>query len=155
MIAVRRAKNRMDFAVFMLPFCIPDFQSRFPAHSLTPEIIDAAIESWTIVEFFDTEKQVIVGATAREPSHRLHLYVDPSKRAAFWRPHTSMQEALDIFLSDCDTLYADIPVTNRATISIVRKLGFLHSGTEDGIAFHVLTPQTRKIFHKKQGRTNS
>jgi hypothetical protein len=151
MIAVRRCENRLAFAAFILPFCIDDFKAVSPSLPLTPEIIEKATASWEIVEFFDTEKGVIVGATAREPNHHVHLYVDPERRAS-WRPHTSLQGGLDIFLSASDTLYAAIPVANKVTISIVRKLGFLPTRTENGIAFHVLTSQTRKTFRKDQGR---
>lgn len=153
MIAVRRCKAPVAFAAFILPFCIDEFKARFPSLSLTPEILGPVVASWNIVEFFDTEKEVIVGAAALEPNDNVHLYVD-AKRRASWRPHTSSQLALDIFFSDRDILYANIPVSNRVMISIARKLGFRHTKTEDGIAFHVLTPQTRIAFRKNQGRPN-
>lgn len=147
MIVVCRSGDRNALAAFLLPVCLNEVRHEFPSLSLTPELILTALASWDIVEFFDTEKGVIVGAAAREPSRYVHIYVDGCRRAS-WAPHTSLQAALDIFLSDSDSLYAAIPLANRNTISMVRKLGFIHKGTEDGTAFHVLTRQTRKRFRQ-------
>jgi hypothetical protein len=147
MIIVRRCGDPDAFASFLFPICSNEVKREFPSLSLTPDLLFKALASslasWAIVEFFDTEDGVIVGAAAREPSGYLHIYVDSCRRAS-WAPHMTLEAALDIFLSDSESLYAAIPLTNRITISMVRKLGFIHTSTEDGIAFHVVTPQTRK-----------
>jgi hypothetical protein len=154
MIVVRRCKDPIAFASFMLPFCMDELKARFPSLPLTPEILGSVVAPWTVIEFFDTEKEVIVGAAALEPNDHVHLYVD-SKRRASWKPHTSLQLGLDIFFLDRDIIYANIPETNRVTISVARKLGFRPVKTENGICFHVLTPETRIAFRKNQGRPNS
>jgi hypothetical protein len=142
MIAVRRCSDRSALAAFLLPVGVNNFKPEL-ASLLTTEIIEAAIASWDIVEFFDTAKEVIVGVASREPNHHIHLYVDPGRRSS-WQPHSSLQGMLDIFLSDCDRLYAAIPLTNKIALSLAHKMGFLHTGTKDGIASHMLTPQSRK-----------
>lgn len=145
MIVVRRCEDRNALAAFLFPICLKDCRGAFPSLSLTPELLVAAIASWDIVEFFDTDKGAIVGAAAREPNRYVHIYVDNGRRAS-WAPHTSLQAALDVFLSDADSLYAAIPLANKFTISLVRKLGFIHTHTKDGHAFHVVTRQTRRRF---------
>jgi hypothetical protein len=145
MIVVRRCEDRNALAAFLFPICLNHLKHASPSLSLTAELLLVAIASWNIVEFFDTEKEVIVGAAAREPSRYVHIYVDSGRRAS-WAPHASLQAALDIFLSDSDCLYAAIPLVNKITISMVRKLGFIHTRTEDGHAFHVVTRQTRRRF---------
>lgn len=154
MILARRCPDRTAFAAFLFPASVDDLKRRFPALLLTPEIVEKAIATWDIVEFFDTEKNVIIGAATREPNHAIHLYVDPGRRAS-WEPHTSLRTMLDIFLSDCDSLYAAIPLTNRIALRIARKMGFLPTGTADGVAFHILTSQTRRPLDKNRRRRNS
>jgi hypothetical protein len=148
MIAVRRCEDRNALAAFLFPVCLNDRRVEFPSLSLTPELLVAAIASWDIVEFFDTEKKVIVGAAAREPNRYVHIYVDSCRRPS-WAPHSSLQAALEIFLSDAESLYAAIPLANKLTISMVRKLGFIHTHTEGGHAFHVVTRQTRRRFSSR------
>jgi len=151
MIVVRHCEDPNALAAFLFPACFDDLRRAFPFRLLNPELLVAAIASWDIVEFFDTEKWVIVGAAAREPNRYVHIYVDSDRRAS-WSPHTSLQAALDVFFSDADSLFAAIPFTNRSTISIVRKLGFVQMRTENGVAFHVITPQTRKSLTEKHRR---
>jgi hypothetical protein len=153
MIVVRHCEDPSALAAFLFPACSDNLRRAFPFRLLNPELLVAAIASWDIVEFFDTERRVIVGAAAREPNRYVHIYVDSDRRAS-WAPHTSLQAALDIFLSDADSLYAAIPIANRTTISVVRKLGFIQTRTENGIAFHVITPLTRKSFTKKHRRAS-
>ncbi len=148
MILVRHCEDRNALAAFLFPICLNDLRSAFPFRSLQPELLVAAIASWDIVEFFDAERGVIIGAAAREPNRYMHIYVDSCRRGS-WAPHTSLQAALDIFLSDADVLYAAIPLANRNIISIVRKLGFIQTSTEDGVALHVITLRTRKRFGNK------
>jgi hypothetical protein len=145
MIVVRRCEDRNALAAFLFPVCLSHLKREFPFPNLTPESLAAALALWDTVEFFDTEKEVIVGAAARELNHYLHIYVDSCRRVS-WGPHTSLQAALDIFLLDSDRLYAAIPLVNRNTISMVCKLGFVHTRSEGSVAFHELTPQTRKMF---------
>jgi hypothetical protein len=153
MIVVRHCKDRNALAAFLFPVCLDDLRRALPFRLLNPELLVAAIASWDIVEFFDVEKRVIVGAAARESNRYVHIYVDSDRRVS-WAPHTSLQAALDIFLSDADSLYAAIPIANRTTISIVRKLGFIQTRTENGVAFHVITPLTRKSFIEKHRRAS-
>jgi hypothetical protein len=147
MIDVRRCGDRNALAAFLLPTCRDELRRELPSLSLTPELLSSALASWDIVEFFDAQKGVIVGAAAREPSRYVHIYVD-SRRRTSWAPHTSLQAALDIFLSDSESLYAGIPVANKITLSMARKLGFIHTSTKNSIAFHVLTRLTRKRFRQ-------
>lgn len=56
----------------------------------------------------------------------------------------TLDAALDIFLIDCDRLFASIPRANKTTIRMVRKLGFIQTRTEDGNALFVMTRQPRK-----------
>jgi hypothetical protein len=151
MIVVRHCEDRNALAAFLFPVCWNDLRRALPFRSPKPELLVAAIASWDIVEFFDTKKGAIAGAAAREPNRYVHIYVDSCRRAS-WAPHTSLQAALDIFLSDADSLYAAIPLANKATISIVRKLGFIQTSTENGVAFHVITPLTRKRFTERDRR---
>jgi hypothetical protein len=153
MIIVRHCEDRNALAAFLFPICVDELRRAFPLQLLNPELIVAAIASWDIVEFFDAERRVIVGAAARQPNRYMHIYVDNDRRAS-WAPHTSLQAALDIFLSDADSLYAAIPLSNRTTISVVRKLGFIQTSTENGVAFHVITPLTRKSFIEKHRRAS-
>lgn len=147
MIVVRRSEDRNVLTAFLFPICLEEVRREFPSLSVTPELfcsaLAASLESWDIVEFFDMDKGLIVGAAAREPSNYLHIYVDRCRRIS-WAPHTSLETTLDIFLSDSACLYAAIPLANRLTISMVRKLGFIRTSTQDGIAFYVVTSQTRK-----------
>lgn len=143
MIGVRSCIDRNALAAFLLPSCLDEMKHKPHVRSLTPEILASALESWDIVEFFDSQKGSIIGAVAREPDQHLHIYVDSTWRK-FWAPHTSLDAVLDIFLTDCDRLFADIPLANKTTIRMVRKLGFIQTGTENGNALHVVTRQTRK-----------
>lgn len=145
MIVVRHCQDRNALAAFLFPVCLPDLRRAFPFRSLKPELLLSAIASWDIVEFFDTQKGAIVGAAAREPNSYVHIYVDSCRRAS-WAPHTSLQAALDIFLSYVGILYAAIPLSNKNTISMVRKLGFVQTSMQDGLAVHVITHRTRKVF---------
>ena len=151
MIIVRHCEDRNALAAFLFPVCLDDLRHAFPFRLLNPGLLVAAIASWDIVEFFDAKRGVIVGATAREPNRHVHIYVDSCRRAS-WAPHTSLQAALDIFLSDADCLYAAIPIANRTTISVVRKLGFIRTSTENGVALHVITPLTRRKFTDRPRR---
>lgn len=144
MIVVRPSEDRNALAAFLFPLCLNDLARNPTSLSLTPELLLAAIASWKIVEFFDTEKETIIGAAACEPNCHVHIYVDSDRRAS-WAPHASIKGALDIFLSDSEALYAAIPLANRNTISMVRKMGFIRTSTKEGVAFHKLTPQTRLI----------
>jgi hypothetical protein len=145
MIVVRPSEDRNSLAAFLFPLCLNDLAHKSTSLSLTPELLLQAIASWNIVEFFDTKKEAIIGAAACEPNRYVHIYVDSVRRAS-WAPHTSISGALDIFLSDSQALYAAIPLTNRNTISMVRKMGFIRTSIKEGVAFHKLTPQTRLIW---------
>src|SRR5215475_2832041 len=112
MIIVRRCQSRTALATFLLPICSDDLRRVLHHLPITPELLVAALASWDIVEFFDTEKDVLIGAAVREPNHHVHIYVDSSRRMS-WSPHASLQAALDIFLSDSDKLYAAIPLADR------------------------------------------
>jgi len=152
MIVVRHCEDRNALAAFLFPVCLDDLRRAIPFRLLNRELLVAAIASWDIVEFFDAKRGIIVGAAAREPNRHVHIYVDSSRRAS-WAPHTSLQGALDIFLADADSLYAAIPLANKTTISIVRRLGFIQTSTENGVAFHVITPRTRRRFTQRKRET--
>jgi hypothetical protein len=143
MILVRRPMDRSALAEFLFPICLNELALHPPGQPLTLDLLVAALESWDIVEFFDTEKGVIIGAAAREPNNYVHIYVDRARRVS-WAPHATLEAALDIFLSDSDRLYAAIPLQNRITISMVRKLGFMQTRTECGTAFLVISRQNRR-----------
>ena len=147
MVVVRRCEDRNALAEFLFAICVDDLKPKLRLNQLTPEFLAAAIASWDIVEFFDQGKEIIIGAAAREPNGYMHIYIDSCRRVS-WAPHTSLQAALDIFLSNYDKLYAAIPIANRATINLVRKLGFVYTSVAGGFAFHVLTAQTRRGFWK-------
>jgi hypothetical protein len=153
MIVVRHCEDPNALAAFLFPVCLDDLRRAFPFRSLNPALLVAAIASWDILEFFDAERRVVVGAAGREANRYVHIYVDSNRRAS-WAAHTSLQAALDIFLSDADSLYAAIPMANRTTISLVRKLGFIQTKTENGVIFHVITPLTRKRFTGRHGRSS-
>ena len=143
MIQVRRSPEHSAVISFLFPLCLPEVKRKDATAPFTPEILSKTIQGWDILEFFDTKKQTIIGAAGREPNGFVHLYVDEDRRP-FWDPHTSLQSAIDIFLSTHDKLQAGIPVENSVMISMVHKLGFVHTHTKEGIAFHLLTAQARR-----------
>ena len=143
MIVVRRCMDRDALAKTLLPICQNELSLEGRVRPLTLECLVMALKGWDIVEFFDTEKRAIIGAAAREPNRCLHIYVDRARRIS-WAPHSSLEAVLDIFLSDSDCLYAAIPVANWNTISMVRKLGFIQTGSENGTAHFVVTCLTRR-----------
>jgi hypothetical protein len=143
MIQVRRASERSALLAFLLPLCLPEVKRKNPAAAFTPEILSSAIKEWDILEFFDTEKQIVIGAAGREPNGFVHLYVDENSRLA-WDPHESLESALNIYLSDSDSLKAGIPVENTVMVSMVEKMGFRHAENREGVAYYELTRKSRK-----------
>ena len=143
MIQVRRSLERSAVISFLFPLCLPEVRRKNAAAPFTPEILSKTIQEWDILEFVDAKKQMIIGAAGREPNGFVHLYVDENRRP-FWDPHTSLESAIDLFLSTHDSLHAAIPVENTIMISMVLKLGFVHTHTKEGIAFHMLTAQAQK-----------
>jgi len=150
-IVVRSSEDRTAVVRFLFRVCMEELRPEVSSAPFTPQSLAAVIRSWLVVELYDTEKEVVIGAISREPNGFVHIYVDGSRRAS-WKPHTSLQAALDIFLSDCDTLYAGIPEEHAVVIRIVRKLGFVHVRTEGGIALYLLTSQTRKRWRPASAR---
>jgi hypothetical protein len=153
MIVVRCSADPEALADFLLPICVDEVANSHPQRPFTRELLVAALAAWDVVEFFDTEKGATIGAAAREPGRHVHIYVDSARRI-FWAPHASLEAALDIFLSDSECLHAAIPLANRQTIRMVRKLGFIQTRTENGMAFLVLSPLSRnkRSLHGKSGR---
>ena len=143
MIQVRRASERSALITFLFPLCLSEIRRKNPAVAFTPEILSSVIREWDLLEFFDTKKQVLIGAAGREPNGFIHLYIDENSRLA-WDPHESLESALNLYLSDSDSLKAGIPLENTVMISMVEKLGFLHTGTREGAAYYELTRQSRK-----------
>jgi hypothetical protein len=143
MIQVRRPSERSALIAFLFPLCQPEVRLKKPAIAFTPEILSSLIREWDLIEFFDTEKQVLIGAAGREPSGFVHLYIDENSRLA-WDPHESLESALNLYLSDSDSLKAGIPLENTVMISMVEKMGFLRTGTREGVAYYELTRQSRK-----------
>jgi ribosomal protein S18 acetylase RimI-like enzyme len=113
-----------------------------PSVRLSRENIRGLYASWDILEFYDHHQGKIVGVVGREPSNYLHILVQ-ARHPTSWNPRVTLEEALDILLSDADPLFAGVPVDNKSTVRLIRKLGFMHAETRDGIAHLKISSQSR------------
>ncbi len=154
MIIVRWCESRGRVADFLFRACQDYVDREYPSRLLTRSQILEAVREWDILEFVDSEKEVIIGSAAREPSNYLHIYIDAHRRVS-WAPHTTLQRALDILLSDSGKLYAMIPSTDKATMNMAIRLGFIATGVRNNSVFYALTAQTRQELYMKVPRPPS
>jgi hypothetical protein len=112
------------------------------AERITPEIVQAATAAFEVLEFFEPDCNLVIGAVIRDKSGFVHMHVDEDWRIG-WDPYSTLRQVVDFFLERFGCLRSAVPAENRNMLSIMRKLGFVKTGEKDGVLLLLLTEQTR------------